>query len=454
MTTMGLGTLRGAARRTLARRASLAGRLGAAIAVVCVLGNPAAARGNDAVLVWNAIAVNVTSSQGPFVQARLLSITQLAVFEAVNAITDQYEPYLGTVVAHPGASADAAAIAAAHAVLKNYLGTLPGVGQTLDDARAASLAAIRDGRAKTRGIAAGEAAAQAMIMARLNDGSSPPQFYMPESLDPGVWQLTPGCPPLGGVFLHWPNVTPFGIRSADRFILDPPPAITSRRFAKDYNEVKRVGGVGSTERPADRALVAQFYAASSPGMALNAAARQVSAAQRRSLSHNARALALLNMSINDSLIVSFATKYTHNYWRPETAIRAGDTDGNPRTAPDTTFAPFIATPCFPSYPSNHASGTYGGIELLERIYGAGRHAITLSNPAMPGVVLQYTKFKVIGSDVDDARVYGGIHYRFDQEDGARLGREVGGTVYRRNLQRDHRRDHDREEDCDDHHGWW
>ncbi len=428
--------------------------VGAVLAVACVLFSPAAARGNDAVLEWNAIAVNVTGSQGPFVQARLLSITQLAVFEAVNAITDAYEPYLGTIVAHPRASPDAAAIAAAHTVLKNYLNAIPGMGAALDAARATSLAAIPDGSAKTRGIAAGEAAAAAMITLRLDDGSAPPEFYMPESVDPGVWQLTPSCPGAGGVFLHWRNVTPFGIRSADRFILDPPPAITSRKFARDYNEVKRVGGVGSTERPADRALVAQFYAASSPGMVLNAAARQVSVAQRRSLSHNARALALLNMAINDSLIVSFATKYTHNFWRPETAIRAGDTDGNPRTDPDTTFAPFIATPCFPSYPSNHASGTYGGIELLERIYGAGRHAITLSNPALPGVALQYTRFKGIGSDVDDARVYGGIHFRFDQEDGARLGREVGAAVYRRNLERDHRRDHDREDDCDDRHQWW
>ena len=147
--------------------------------------------------------------------------------------------------------------------------------------------------------------------------------------------------------------------------------------------MKAVGGVGSTERPQDRADVARFYAAASPGFVFNSAARQVSAAQGRSLSHNARALALLNMAINDSLVASFDNKYRYNYWRPETAIRAGDTDGNPRTDPDTAFAPFIPTPCFPSYPSNHASGSYGGAEVLERIYGAGRHApMTLSNPTL------------------------------------------------------------------------
>ena len=140
--------------------------LSTAAAVVCMLFSPSAARAADAVLDWNAIAVTVTTSQGPFGQARLLAITQLAVFEAVNAVTDKYEPYLGTIAAPPGASADAAAIAAAHTVLKNYLNALPGVGATLDAARAASLAAIPDGRAKTRGIATGEAAAAAMIMRR------------------------------------------------------------------------------------------------------------------------------------------------------------------------------------------------------------------------------------------------------------------------------------------------
>ena len=245
-------------------------------------------------------------------------------------------------------------------------------------------------------------------------------------------------------------MTPFGIESVDRFISDPPPAITSRKYTKDYLEVKTVGSLTSTKRPQDRSDVAQFYAAASPGLVFNSAARQVAAEQGRSLSHNARALALLNMAINDSLITSFATKYHYNFWRPETAIRYGDTDGNRKTEGDMTFVPFILTPCFPSYPSNHASGSYGGAEVLRRIYGAGGHTIELSNPAL-GLTLHYTKFKDITDDIDDARVYGGIHFRFDQEAGARLGHEVAGQVYRHNLRRDHHRQHDHEEDCDDEH---
>jgi hypothetical protein len=401
------------------------------VAVAAIgLFSPAIARA-DAVLDWNVIALATTGGQNPFAQARYLAITQLAVFEAVNAVTGRYEPYLGTVVAPAGASADAAAIAAAHAVLRHYFGTS---GPALDAARASSLAALPDGPAKSGGIATGEAAAAAMITSRLNDGSAPPEFSVPSGVDPGAWQVTPGCPPAGGAFLHWRNMTPFGIPGVGPFISDPPPALTSGRYTKDYIEVKTLGGLHSTERSDDRANVARFFAASTPGFVLNTAARQASIAQRRSLSHNARALALLNMAINDSLVASFATKYHYNFWRPETAIRAGEADGNRRTGPDTNFAPYILTPCFPGYPSNHASGSYGGAEVLARIYGPGHHSITLTNPLV-GLTMRYSTFRDITDDIDDARVYGGIHFRFDQEAGARLGRDVGTYIYRHNLRR-------------------
>jgi len=150
-------------------------------------------------------------------------------------------------------------------------------------------------------------------------------------------------------------------------------------------------------------------------------------------SENARALALVNMAASDSLVASFLNKYHYNFWRPETAIRAGDTDGNPKTEADSAFLPFIPTPCFPSYPSNHASETNGGTEVLRRLYGEGGHSITLTNPAVPTIVLQYTTFQQIDDDVDDARVYGGIHFRTDQDAGARLGRAIGTAVYKHNL---------------------
>jgi hypothetical protein len=394
----------------------------------------------DAVLDWNVIAVNtaVTNGQNPYSQARYAAIVQLAVFESVNAITGEYHPYLGTIVAPPGASPEAAAIQTAYRVLSTYF---PASASTLDAERANSLASIPDGQAKTDGMATGEAAALAMIALRANDGSSPAQFKIPGAPVPGEWQATPSCPIVNGIAVgtgfQWQNITPFGISSVREYLLDPPPVLTSHEYAKTYNEVMTVGSIDSTERPQDRANVALFYAASSPTQVFNQAVQQVAQERWHSLTENARALAVMNMAVNDSLVASFFNKYHYNFWRPETAIHAGDTDRNRKTDPDPSFAPFVTTPCFPSYPSNHGSAANGGAEVLRRIYGEGGHFMTLSNPAVPNIVLQYNTFDQITDDISDARVYGGIHFRTDQVAGERLGKAIGKAVYKNNLRRMH-----------------
>ena len=431
-------------------------RVCSSVALVALLVcSPNAARA-DVVLSWNEIAVTTFVGQGqsPFAQARFMAITQLAVFEAVNAITGDYKPYLGTVAAPAHASPDAAAVAAAYAVLKNYFPTAP----NLDAQYAASLAAIPDGLGKSGGISTGQAAAAQMIALRLNDGSSPPEFSVPASTDPGVWQLTPSCPAAGGINFQWQNITPFGVPSTPGskawiapFALPPPPTLTSRRYTRDYNEVKRVGNVTAdlSDRPQDRADVARFYAASSPAFVFNLAARQVATAERSSLSKNAWALALLNMASNDALVAAFWTKYHYNFWRPETAIHEGSVDGNPKTDGDITYMPYILTPCFPSYPSNHGSGSNSAAEVLRRAYGEGHHAITMANPAVPGLTFHYTTFDQITSDISDARIFGGIHYRFDQEAGGDLGRDIGSYVFKHNLRRVTHGDRDDDSDPDD-----
>lgn len=383
----------------------------------------------DVVLDWNAIAVKtaVANKQNPFAQARYAAIVQLAVFEAVNAITHRYQPYLGTITAPPDASPEAAAIEAAYEVLSAYF---PASQPTLSAARTSSLASIADGQAKTDGIKTGDAAALAMIALRAHDGSSPAQFKTPGPAVPGEWQATPSCPIVNGIAsgiaFQWQNVTPFGIASASDFLLDPPPALDSEAYEKAYNEVMTVGSVNSTERPQDRSNVALYYAATSPTQVFNQAAEQVALERSHSLSENARALALINMAISDSLVASFLNKYHYNFWRPETAIHASG---------DTTWTPFIVTPCFPSYPSNHGSASNSAGEVMRRLYGEDDHSITLTNPAVPSIVLQYDSFRQITDDISDARVYGGIHYRTDQKAGARLGRAVGAAVYRNNLRR-------------------
>ena len=398
----------------------------------------ATASADDIVLRWNEIAARTATATSPFNQARVGVVVQLAVFEAVNAVTGDYEPYLDpATVAPPGTSVEAAVITAAHKVLTTYF-PAPATVAALDAARDADLAAISAGPAKTAGIAVGMAAANAMLALRATDGSAPLTAIIPAPTQPGDYHLTTGC--AASLFYNWKDVTPFGIASASDFLLPPPIDLASNLYAKDYAEVQTVGAAASSDRPDDRTEVVRLYAASSPSFVLMMAARQVAAAKGTSLSENARALALIQMAINDSLVASFMNKYHYNYWRPETGIRNGAADGNGKTEGDVSFATFIPTPCFPSYPSNHASGTNGGLEAMRRLFGAAGFAITITGtvPALgslpPAVFTRhYTQLKEIADDVDDARVYGGIHWRHDQIAGGALGRSIATEVVKNNL---------------------
>ena len=411
-------------------------RASTAVLLVGLVSGPAPASAEDMVLKWNDVAARTAVVTSPFNQARIMAIVQLSVFEAVNAITGDYEPYLDPATAGvAGASVDAAVIIAAHRSLTTYF---PAATLALDAARDLDLGAIPAGPAKTAGMAAGMAAANAMIALRATDGSAPPTVFIPSTTLAGDYQLTTGC--AAGVFYNWQNVTPFGIPDATAFLLDPPPALGSQAYSKDYYEVMTKGSSTSTDRTAERAEVVRLYASSSPSFVLSMATRQISTAKGLSLPEKARALALIMMAISDSLVASFSNKYHHNLWRPETGIRNGMSDGNGNTDGDAGFATFIATPCFPSYPSNHASGTGGGLEVMRRLFGAAGHDITITNtvPALGSlpaatIVRHYSQLKTIADDVDDARVYGGIHWRFDQVGGNVLGRAIATEVVKNNL---------------------
>jgi hypothetical protein len=258
---------------------------------------------------------------------------------------------------------------------------------------------------------------------------------VPGAASPGEWQATVGCPPAGGILAHWPSVTPFGVETSDQFRSPPPPALTSHEYAASYNEVRRVGSASSTARPQHRADVARFYAAVLAVGTWNPIARDLVSSHRGSLTADARALALMNMAISDGLVTVMETKYHHAFWRPETAIPRGDDDGNPRTSADPTFVPFVPTPCFPSYGSAHASASYAARTVLERLYGHGPLSVTLSTPSLPDIALHYVRLETVTDDIDDARVYGGIHFRFDQRAGAVQGQRIGRYVVAHNLRR-------------------
>jgi hypothetical protein len=390
------------------------------------------ATGADAVLDWNAVMqATVSQVPDPFLQVRSATITQVAVFEAVNAIVGDYQPFLGSVTAPPGASLEAAAVAAAHRALASLH---TDQAASLDAHRVASLAAIADGPAKDAGVAVGEAAALAVLATRTGDGSDDNTPYTPDTA-PGRYRPTP------------PDFTPafrpglgqadtFAIKSGAQFRVDPPPALHSARYTRDYNEVKQVGELHSSNRPPDRAAVARFYAVNDAVQIYFPAARQVSQAQGRTLAENARIFALLGMAIFDAVVACFDSKYVYDFWRPVTAIHLADHDG--KTKADADWASFVSTPPFPSYPSGHAAFGAAARRVLERTLGADGHAITLASPLVPDVVLRYTSWKQITDDVDDARIYGGVHYRFDQEEAARQGRRVGSYVLRHWLRPLHR----------------
>ena len=381
----------------------------------------------DTVTDWNAIMQSTVSvaPTNPNFQARWGAITQLAVFEAVNSIVGDYEPYLGGIVAPAGASPAAAAIAAAYRTLVTLR---PGSIVALDAARAASLLAIADGQAKDDGIAVGEAAAFAMLVLRAGDGWDAVVPYTPGT-GPGDFQP----PPAGALLPGWGQVTPFGLVDGSQFRLQPPPALQTGKYANDLNEIRLLGSFNSSLRPQDRTDVARFYAAASPVQVFNSTARQVSAAQGTSLSENARIFALLGMAMCDASIACWETKYQYNFWRPMAAIRAADTDGNVLTDADPTWLPLITTPAHPSYASGHATVSGAARAVLERAFGKDGHAITLTTPTLPNIVLHYNAFDQITDDIDDARIYGGIHFRFDQEAGARQGRQVGSYILRNYL---------------------
>jgi hypothetical protein len=385
----------------------------------------------DQVLEWNAIMRTTVATDNPLLQTHSGAMMHLAVFEAVNTIVGNYKPYLGTIEAPAGASPEAAAIAAAHRTLVSLY---PTSEESLDASRDDSLSAIADGPAKNDGIAVGEAAADAILALRTNDGaanaSDPP--YTPGA-EPGDWQPTP--PKFTqALFPSWGKVATFGIQDGKQFRSEPPPAIDTGKYAHDYNEVKAVGDVDSSVRPQDKTDRALFYSVNHPVQVFGESARQASAAQGKTLSENARIFALLHMAMADGLISSMESKFYYEYWRPVTAIRAGDTDGNKKTAPDSDWQSLIDAPAHPSYPSNYASAALAARAVLEEVYGKGNHSITLTSisPSVD-VTLHYTTFSQMTDDINDARVYGGVHYRFDQDAGSRMGWGVGSYILRNHL---------------------
>lgn len=398
-------------------------RFSPALAIVIGVVLTDAARA-DVITQWNE---QVFAVGGPQIQ-RTLAMVHIAMFDAVNAIQPRYTPYLQGLPAPPaGASAEAAAAAAGHGVL---LRLFPAQQAALAAALAASLAAVDDGPAETDGVAFGDAVAAAMYQLRLTDNMLAPGPVYAPGPDPGDYVLTtPGPPqPVNTGAASW---VPFALTTASQFRPNGPAPLKSATYARDVDETSRLGGVTSTVRQAEEDEVARWHTEQAQ-FQFNRIARQETATDGRSLRAHARLFALLNIALADAVTAVFEAKYHYAFWRPSTAIRNADIDGNRRTSADPGWSPFLTTPPHPEYPAAHGAVQGAGAFVLARYFGQ-HYAFETTSPTVPGVTRQYASFKAFADEGFMARLYGGMHFRHSLDDGARQGRRVAGWVLERYL---------------------
>jgi len=391
----------------------------------------------DAVTRWNEIATTTftadpTINFNPLAESRIYAMTHAAIHDALNAIDLRYQPYVSTRRPDGEISPEAAVTAAAYRVLINEL---PNQQAVLDAEYAAALDDIPDGEAKTRGVALGQDAAAVIIALRSDDGSTAQVPYTPGT-EPGEWRPTPGPPDFLPAFAPgWGQVTPFTLRRGAQF--RPAPSayfnLTSGAYTNNYNEVKSLGSVNSTTRTSEQSEIAMFWYENSP-TGWNRIARNASAGQGLDLWQNARLFGLLNLALADGYVSSWDAKYFYNFWRPVTAIRAGDQDGNPSTVADPEWRSFLFTPPLPDNSSGHAVEGAVAAEVLARFFSNGQIPFTTTSGApFPGIIRSFSSFSQAAQENADSRIYAGIHFRAATEDGLQQGEKIGRYVFRNFL---------------------
>ena len=409
-----------------------------ALLAVAVGGFSASARAQpagNAATDWNAIAatsIMSTAGQPPHAAPLSLAMVQGAVYDAVNAIDGGHEPYLVSPAADPSYSKEAATATAAFRVL---VGLFPSQQAALQPLYDASLAGVADGAAKAGGIAVGEQAAAAMLAARANDGRGGP-FTFVFGTHAGEWR--PAAPTFGLDPAPWVgNVRPFLVPDVEMLRSEGPNALTSNAYARDFNEVKKVGSLTSTKRTPDQTAAAIFWQDSGPAI-WNRVYRALATSQGLDIVESARLYAMTNLAAADGSIGCWNDKYYWNFWRPLTAIREAATDGNPATEADPAWLPLfnptvpvsgppLVTPGFPDHPAGHTCISGATVHALKTFFGTDKIAFTaLSNKCSPAPCppRSFDSFAQALREITDARVWGGIHFRTADVQGAVLGKTV------------------------------
>jgi hypothetical protein len=388
----------------------------------------------DIVLAWNVIALDAIRRDrtAPPVAARNLAVLHVAVADAVRTIYPDWRPYRVSLRATEEIDPQASVAVTAHRVL---VALYPSQRVTLDRELKRALDAVPAGTAKTRAGTLGRHVADRILTWRQRDLLPRESAYRP-SWDVGLWRPTP---PLYAAALlpAWGETAPFGVRNTDDHRPKAPPLLTSKEYTKDFNEVKDLGGSNSLARTAEESIIAWFWndggGTCTPPGHWNQIAQEVAIDQGRTLPENARIFALLNIALADAAIACWDSKYRFRLWRPVTAIREADRDGNPDTARDARWESLLPTPPFPSYTSGHSTFSGAAATILEKLLGRDQVEFSIGSDGYPGQRRSYRGFWHAAREAGRSRIYGGIHYECDNREGLDLGRRIAEEVYQTRL---------------------
>jgi hypothetical protein len=389
-------------------------------ALVLVCSTPVAA---NVITDWDIKAVAIAPPN--VAGLRELAMVHIAIFDGVNSIERKYRPYLGQLTAPRMTAQQAAAAKAAGTVL---IGLHPDAAAQISAAVTDYLAGIPEGTAKADGIELGEAVAKKVLQARADDGANAPDPYRPNTR-PGVY--VPTATMVGSA---WPGMTPFAPQKPSQFRPVPPIGLDSEEWAANYNELKDYGGKTSTKRSPQQTETARFWLMVGPP-AYHPLARQIVLAKQMGEIDSARFMALFAIALTDASIAVFDAKYHYEFWRPMTAIRNGDIDGNPATEREATWQPIDTTPMHPEYPCAHCVQSGAATAVIEALLGtADIPEVSMTSSTAPGVTHRWTNVGAFADEIAHARVWAGFHYRFSTRVGTDMGRKIGHYVVQSVMQ--------------------
>jgi hypothetical protein len=397
----------------------------APIMILTGLGGPVSA---DVITDWNEKAVAFVTKHRmlPPQAERVVASVQVVMFDAVNSVERRYRPYRLAVTTAKETSQEAAAAVAAGMVLASLH---PNETEELNSLMGAYLAAIPPGTAKSEGIKVGQEVAAKIVAERKGDGADAPDAYRPKAR-PGVYVPTPIT-----ASSMWPNVKPFAMTSPSQFRPQPPIPLAGEEWAADYNEIRNLGGKNSSKRTARQTEDAQFWLITGPA-SYHPIVRQLALAKKMDVVDSARFMAFASTAAADALIAVFDAKYHYDFWRPITAIRNGDVDGNPATELDATWQPIDNTPMHPEYPCAHCITSAAIATVVEAALGsADIPEVSMTSPTAPGITHRWTNVWAYADEVAMARIYAGFHYRFSTRVGQDMGRKIGRLVVESLMQK-------------------